>query len=64
MFRLFSRFIFLTVAKFKIIGDFPNDIKKFRMIDQINNVYNSKYSLLSSKNQNEFITKIKNGFGI
>ena len=32
MFRLFSRFIFLTVAKFKIIGDFPNDIKKYLVI--------------------------------
>jgi 1-acyl-sn-glycerol-3-phosphate acyltransferase len=32
MFRLFSKFIFLTVAKFKIIGDFPNDIKKYLVI--------------------------------
>jgi 1-acyl-sn-glycerol-3-phosphate acyltransferase len=32
MFRLFSKFIFLTVAKFKIIGDFPDDIKKYLVI--------------------------------
>lgn len=51
-FKLFNKGI-------EFINKVPNDTKKFRMIDQINNVFTSKYSFYNKKQKNDFISKIE-----
>lgn len=43
----------------EFINKVPNDIKKFRIIEQINNVFNAKYSLFTESNQREFINLVE-----
>ena len=43
----------------EFINKVPNDIKKFRIIEQINNVFNAKYPLYTENNQIEFINLVE-----